>query len=215
MDIIEDGKGSGYKASVDLKNRLHAGVTGRSERDAAINDERAFLFGSTVIDYTVAPNGSGLADLANYEPVLVIKNTSNRDLVVSNIFVSIGESAGGTGSAYFTVWKNATDNLTTPATDIFVQASDCPVSNMDVASAEGFEGVAYIGDGSTTTFSGGTAIHTTIIPPSLTNIVDVDIPLKISKDQNIFFTLVPPASNTSIEIMLATTVYYVDSELPS
>ena len=211
--IIEDGTGSGCFAKVDNKKRQHVGSISRSERNSAITDDRAFLFGSTVIDYTVAPNGSGLADLANYEPVVVIKNTSDTDLIVSNIFLSNGASTGGTGSAYFTVWKNIDDDSVT-GTDIFQQNSVCPVTNMKIGSSQGFEGEAYIGNGSTTTFSGGVALHTTIIRPDATNIVDVDIPFEVPKGQNLFFTLVPPASNTSMEIMLAITVYYNDSELP-
>lgn len=212
--FLEDGAGGGYSAEVDAKKRLHTGTISRSERDSAIDDGRAFLFGSTVINYTTAPSGGGLGDLANYEPVVVIKNTSDRDLLVNNIFLSNGPSTSGTGSAYFTVWKNATDNLTTPATDIFVQGNDCPVTNMDVGSSTGFEGESYIGDGSTTTFNGGVALHTTIIRPDITNIVDVDIPFKVPKGQNLFFTLVPPSGNTSMEIMLAITVTYIDGSLP-
>ena len=218
MDIIEDGNGSGYKVKVDKSNRLHASVTGRGERDAAINDERAFLFGSTVINYTNAPTLSGgkpdLTDVTNYEPVVVIKNTSDKDLVISNIFCSNGKSTSGTGNAFFTVWKSADSTVTSPSTDIFVQKTACPVTNMDIGSSQQFEGEAYIGDGSTTTFTSGTALHTTIIEPTITNIIDIDIPFKITRGQNVFFTLVPPASNTSLEIMLAITVYYVDSELP-
>lgn len=213
MTYIQDGAGGGNSAEVDSKNRVHVGSISRSERDSAIDDQRAFLFGSTVIEYTTAPNGSGLADLTNYEPVVVIKNTSSEDLLVSNIFLSNGASTNGTGSAYFTVWKNA-DEVASPSTDMFVQQTACPVTNMDVGSSTTFEGVAYIGDGSTTTFTGGTALHTTIIDPTLTNIVDIDIPFKIPKGQNLFFTLVPPASNTSMEIMLAITVTYIDGSLP-
>lgn len=215
---LDDGAGGGNSAEVDSKKRLHIGSISRSERDSAIDDQRAFLFGSTVIDYTTAPTLSGaypdLTNLANFEPILVIKNTSDKDLLVSNIFSSNSDSTGGTGPAYFTVWKNMDDSNTSPATDIFVQNNACPVTNMDIGSSQGFEGEAYIGDGSTTTFTGGVALHTTVIQPSITNVIDIDIPFKIPKGQNLFFTLVTPASNTSTQIMLAVTVTYIDSELP-
>ena len=202
---LKDGAGGGASVRVDSKNRVHSASVARKERDAAIAEGGAFLFGSTVIGYTHAFDGN-FGNGANYKPIVVIKNTSNRDLVVSNIFASFGLS-DVTGSAYFTVWKNMDDN-----SQIFTDGNKCPVTNMDIGSPERFEGEAYIG-GSASGFTGGTANHTTIVRPDVNNIIDVDIPFSIPKGQNLFFTLVPPTGNTSMEVMLAITAYYLDPEL--
>ena len=204
---LKDGAGGGASARVDSKNRVHSAGVARKERDAAISEGGAFLFGSTVIEYTHAFDGD-FGNGANYKPIVVIKNTSDRELIVSNIFASFGLS-NISDSAYFTVWKNMDDS-----SQIFTDANACPVTNMDIGSPELFEGEAYIGS-STSGFTGGAANHTTIVRPDVNNIIDVDIPFSIPKGQNLFFTLVPPTGNTSMEVMLAITVYYLDSELSS
>ena len=194
---INDGSGAGNNAKVDSQKRLHTSTVSRTERNGAIAKGDAFLFGSTVIDLTDATN----------TPVLYIKNTSDKDLEISNIFLSIGDSTGGTGSGYFTVWKNADDT-----SGIVTTGTPCPVTNMDIGSAEPFVGDAYIG-ATGETFTGSTGLHTTIMQPSITNIIDVDIPFKLAKGQNLVFSVQPPTGNTSFEVMLAVTVYYLDDEL--
>lgn len=192
---IKDGSGASYYAKVDKKNRIHTGSVNRSERNAAIAEAEAFLFGSTVIDLT---NDTST-------PVVYIENTSERDLVISNIFLSIGDTTAGTGNGYFTVWKNADDS-----SGIVTTATPCPVTNMNIKSSQEFEGNAFIG-ATGETVTGGTGLHTTIIQEK--TIVDVDIPLVIAKGQNVYFTVQPPSGNTSFEVMLAITVFYLDSDL--
>tara|TARA_R110000803_G_scaffold12889_8_gene36534 strand:- start:2298 stop:2894 length:597 start_codon:yes stop_codon:yes gene_type:complete len=192
---IQDGAGTGNRATVDGKNRLHVGSVVRTERNAAIDRGEAFLFGSTVITFT--------DDVST--PMVYIKNTSTRDLVISNIFNSIGSTTGGTGDAYFTVWKNAD-----ATSGIVTTATSCPVSNMNIGSSIEFEGSAFIG-ATGETFTGAGGIHTTIIQEK--TIVDVDIPLVIAKGQNVLFSIQPPTGNTSFSVMLAITVYYLDNDL--
>lgn len=194
---IEDGSGSGKRSKVDANNRLHTATVARKERDAAINKEDAFLFGSTVIGLTNAVS----------TPLTYIKNTSDKDLIIESVFLSIGDSTGGTGSGYFTVWKNIDET-----SGIVTTATACPVTNMDIGSAEPFVGDAYIG-ATGETFTGGTGLHTTILQPSITNVIPIPVPFKIAKGQNLMFSAQAPTGNTSFELMLAITVYYLDNEL--
>ena len=194
--IVNDGAGTGSKARVDVAHRLHSGSIVRPERDAAIVKGSAFLAVSSVPTLTNAVN----------TPVLYIKNGSDDDLMIYNLFLSLGTSTAGVGNAQFKVYKNIEDTSTIVST-----ATLALVSNMNVGSALSFVGDSYKGV-TGQTIVGGVSMHTALPMPE--TILDIDIAFMIPKGANMAFSVVPPTSNTSMDIMLAVTCYYVDGEMP-
>jgi len=86
-DTISDGKGRGFLAEVDNKQRLHSfSVTG-SEEEEANEEGDAYNINTGKITLTNAVD----------TPVLYFKNNEDRDYIIKAIALGLGPSTGGSG----------------------------------------------------------------------------------------------------------------------
>jgi hypothetical protein len=132
--LIEDGKGTGYKAEVDSQNRLRTAAKTVSDEHAANHDEG--------LAYQLAFSQSPDASL---DCIAYILNSDDKDMVIEGIRVGIDGATAG-DSMYFKLGDTGTRNSATALTPVNVNAG-----SGNTASGT-FEKGANLNDG---TLSGG------------------------------------------------------------
>lgn len=192
-NIIEDGKGSGNKAQVDDGNRLHTSADTRSSLDLAIDDGR--YFGVNTGYLTLTSDGQSA--------ILHIRNDSSRDFFLKTFRLAIGPSTGGTGVVKLLLPLNITGGT------ILSGGNAAPVFNLNASSNNLFEGEALVGgEGFTATGGGGN----NLLVPSDSTIYDKDAEAVIPRGFSASVLITPPAGNTSLEVQLLMTGYYLDQD---
>ena len=196
--LIKDGAGKCNTMRVDSELRAHVASITRTERDAAINKGWAYLF------------VSGLVTLTNdtESGVLYIKNNDSKDLVISDIYCSFGTSTVGSGNGRLKVYTEIGDTSTLVSDAAAARATNLKISDTTAFTSSG---IAYDG-GTGSTIVGGNSIHTILIMEE--SIIDFSVPFHIPTSSNMAFTITAPTGNTSMDVMLAVTGYYLDTELP-
>ena len=195
-DVIKDGTGKGYTAKVDAQGRLHTGSVARSERDAAIADGRLFIMSSGIVTLTNAVE----------TPVIYIKNTDARNLYMDIFFATTGTSTGGSGNFY----TRSHVSLDASST-IITEAKLAAVGNANTTSSNAFNGLVYYGE------TGDTFVNTvqfvTFIQQAGSSL-ETPIRAILQKNGDVAYTYQAPTGNTSMEVTVIVTAYYLDTELP-
>jgi len=136
MDILEDGKGSGYKAEVDSDNRLSVMSVGASVASSeALSRGGAFVLPSGFLSLTTTGSFNG---------IFYIKNTSP----TKNLFIGKIRTCGDTaGSVQVKLLRNPT------AGTLISDANDATKLTSNFGRNDIFEGDAYVAssDGKTVT----------------------------------------------------------------
>lgn len=192
--IIEDGNGSSTQAKVSKKSRLYTfAVTEEKSKNATI-DGRSYNINTGSIELTSA-NESG---------VLYIKNNEDNDLHIDFVVVILGASTGGasTDDVIVEIIRNpTTGTLISNATSVDVN------SNRNFGSNNTLTIDAYKGAEANTVTDGDQHILS-LLSPSTRGVFDIDALLP--KGASIAVTLNPPASNTSMDVMVAAICHLED-----
>jgi hypothetical protein len=193
---IKDGSGEAYLAKIDVHNRLHTGTVSRTERDAAIADGRLFIMSTNVITLT--------DDVRT--PCIFLQNDDKRPMYLDLFVSTTGPSDAATGSVKMTSWINVS-----PTSTIVSNAVPANVGNANTTSAKIYNGLAYQGV-TGDTIVGGANLVTWIRPQEST--IETPMLAVLAKGANGIFAFQAPAGNTSMEVTILLTVYYLDDHLP-
>lgn len=157
MSMIEDGKGSGIRAKVNVENRLTTEAVGTDRFEHLTEGGRTFSYGTPVIDLTAATETI----------IAVLINNGTQDVVFTSLTVTLGKSKETSGTpntqgqtlikTYVTYSSHDLPNAMIPVPYRSTVAID--ISFLEVKS--GVEGSALTGGVS---LAGGTiAQHGTIV----------------------------------------------------
>ena len=191
--------------------------TGTNPNDAGVDKAgRLFIVGtiitpgqSAVIREDNFSINSGIINIQDdlEQGVLFILNNENRDLIVSNLLVSLGPSAGGvvTDTTEVRVYKNPTiGTLISGAINSDVKSNSKFSSNVpiqiDSFKGTGIEAASQIDD--------GTEHGIVLFSPAKTQPFIVDQIL--AKGESMAVTYKAPTSNTAMKAVASTTVFLSD-----
>lgn len=194
--IIEDGNGTSTQAKVNKKSRLYTFAVTEEKSRNATSDGRSYNINSGSIELTSA-NESG---------VFYIKNNENNDLHIDTVVVICGASTGGasTDDVIVEIIRNPTaGTLISGASAVSVNA------NRNFGSSSTLTVDAYKGAEANTVTDGDLYILSLLQPASR---VPFDIDALLPKGSSLAVTINPPASNTSMDVMVAVVCYLEDPE---
>lgn len=127
---IQDGTGTKLKVRVNSENRLLSQTISESEFDHAVGKGEAYNINTEFITVT------GSSEV----PLLYIKSTSDRDLVLNAWFIGTDANTGtATRLSLFRIYKNPTSGT------IISSGTDITPVNRNFGSTNEFEGVAKKG----------------------------------------------------------------------
>ena len=184
---IKDGTGGGYKVEVTSSNRLKATSIVLNESKNANSIGESFLISSGYVTYTAATN----------QALLFIKNNEDRDLIVDRFNFNLQSSTGGAVDfGRFIFYKNPT-SITNGTTRT-------PV-NLNFGSSIEFDIDAESGNGSTSSFVGGSTFASPLVGEGEVFFIEGNVVLP--KGTSLGISYVPPASNTSQEVAVALNIF--------
>ena len=193
--IIKDGTGTGNGAKVDSLNRLHVASVSASPQKDAIRDGR--YFGTNTGFLTLTSD--------NESAILYLKNTSDTPFFLDVFRLVVGVSTNGVGPGKIRIQVNPTGGT------LISNAVAAPFINTNLASTNTFDGIGYVGvEGDTVT---GEAGENTLLTVGAPDFYDEELLAVIPKGTSISVTYEPPTGNTSMEVNLNFTGYYIDEEL--
>lgn len=127
---IQDGTGTKLKVRVNSENRLLSQTISESEFDHAVGKGEAYNINTEFITVT------GSSEV----PLLYIKSTADRDLVLNAWFIGTDANTGtATRLSLFRVYKNPTSGT------IISSGTDITPVNRNFGSTNEFEGIAKKG----------------------------------------------------------------------
>lgn len=188
--IIEDGKGKGNKAHVDDDNRIHARSVTASDLLATTIVGEAYIAGTGTVDVT--------NDTENY--LLYVKNDSELDLVIHATNVVSGESTGGASNELTFLGKiNPTGGT--------IISSGTPFApfNLNLGSANVFNGTAHVAGSLGLTGSGGTQASGLIHGPGRHTFESTFI---LPKGASLTGGIQAATGNTSVKVSIGYTIYF-------
>ena len=193
--FVEDGNGSGYRAKVNKNSRLYVNAVSEQEERRATKDGRSYNINTGSIELTSA-NESG---------VLYLKNNETQDLHVTTIVVILGQSTGGsaTDDTIIEVIRNPT-----AGTVVSDETAVDVISNRNFGSSETLTADAYKGAEAKTLTDGDQHILSLISEGSR---VAFNIDEVLPKGASIGVTINPPASNSSMDVMVAVLCHLEDA----
>jgi len=189
---ITDGGGKGYSAEVDSENRLRVFSISEQEVDNASSLGNSYNFNTGVINLTSASKSA----------VLYIKNNGDPDLVLTQLYYSMGNSTGGAGDVLVTVLRNPTTGT------IISNAVDMEVGgvNRNFGSSKSLTTDSYKGaEGNT--FTNGVKITDTIINQAPIRVAIELGGISIPKGSSIGIDITPATSNSNVNIVLDASIY--------
>lgn len=193
MDL-KDGTGSGYRAKVDNKNRLHTSATNTDARSAAIIRGEHFIANPGFM--TLTTDGESA--------ILYIKNNSDRDILLKLFRLVAGPSTGGAGAGKIRIQVNPTGGT------LITDETATAIINTNVGSTKSFDGIGYEGgEGKTVTGQAGTS---ELLTPGAGNHYEADLLATLPKGGSIGVSYEPPTGNTSMEISLIVGLHLVDAD---
>ena len=188
MAVIEDGTGTGQKASVNKENQLEVRAVNTSIDLHQVEEGTGFNVNTGVLTLTTAT-----ADTA----VIYMKNDDVNNMIITSATLSSNAGTGGADSVL--VWKQVAGF--TAASDIIANGTDGTAFNRNAGKASRtFKGDIKIG-GTGRSFTSAVAaqqtmgLFTTPVTFNLTTIVPVGGEIGVTVDV--------PALNTSMDIMLS------------
>ena len=186
--IIKDGTGSGNTAQVDISNKLNTrAIISPSIHEAAEVGEAVFVSSGFVTLTTTCQSA-----------ILWYQNDEDRDLLISEVFFTVGPSSGGTGSVSFAFRKNATGLSSAVGDALFTNPNFGSETVFCSTSERGEEGATVTGGCPTAGFfialNGTTELSATLVIP---------------KGNSISVQVTPPAGNTSVTVAVALRSFFI------
>ena len=189
-DFIQDGTGSGYRAEVDSKNRLHTlSVTESGSTEAALNGD---LYNINTENIELTSDGAS--------SLLYMKNTDTVPWVMTRVFYNAGPSTGGSGDFLAEVIANPTTGT------LISGASSTTPHNLNFGSTESLSALAYKG-AEGTTITDGTVRISTIIPASGTRVLIAFDSVILEAGSSFAVRITPQTGNTSMNIQVGANLH--------
>ena len=188
MSIIRDGTGTKKAAKVDSSNKLDTrAVISCSIHEAAEDEEAVFV-------------SSGLVTLTStcQSAIMWYQNDEEKDLLITEVFFSVGSSTGGSGSLSFAFRKNATGLSSCVGDALFTNPNFGSAKVFCATSERGEEGA---------TVTGGTATAAFFI--ALDGTTTLPATLVIPKGNSISVQVTPPAGNTNVVVAVALRSHFI------
>jgi hypothetical protein len=180
--IISDGTGKGYRARVDVNNRIHALSVSSDVQGQSALEGNTYNVNSGTINLTSSSESA----------VLYFENTGEVDLHISSVGYLLGNSTGGSGDLEVRVLRNPTGGtIVSNAVDVDVNV------NRNFGSSNELAALAYKGtEGDTIT--GGTEAYYTLLPKDATTYLISTGTLVLPRGKSIGIAITPQAGNTSM-----------------
>lgn len=191
---IQDGTGSSKKAKVSSSNKLSVESVIRSER------EEVGILGES---YNVSTGFVRLTS-ANQSSVLYFKNNEDVDLIVTEFLFAVRDSTGGT-TRHIRV-----DIIKNPASMSSGSGTDLNISNINFGSSNTVNSDSEIGQEGSTLNRGTTYLLLVAPVDDLTTEVSSTI---IPKGSSIGVNVVPPTSNTALDVNVEIKLHKLTEEL--
>ena len=195
-DMIKDGKGRGFSASVNSDKQLVTRSVGVDQRLASALDFHYYEATTGKVTLT-DDNDTGIIYLKN-------ENTTGKSIIIDRVFYDFWTSTGGTGEdGTLTYYLNPTGSAGTEITPI----------NTNFGSTLNAIGTFLAGDTATpVTFTGGTTWWTAYISDKIS--VELNEGRMVLPNGNSFgIKVAAPAGNTSMSIAVNVAFYYFDPKL--
>jgi len=191
-EFIKDGTGTGQRAKVDGKNRLHSFSTIETGGTEAATEGDLYNINSGTINLSTS----------NKSALLYIKNTDTVSWVVNRVFYNAGVSTGGAGEFLAEVAAN-------PTLGTLISAGvDLPAFNLNFGSSKQLSADLKVGaEGSTVT--DGVVRVGTIIPTSGTRVLISFDSIILESGSSLAVTITPQTGNTSMNIQVGLNLYRV------
>ena len=181
--------GFGLEVTAQGRAKTEAITFGRSEEEAELGN--AYNVNTGLITLTSA----------NKSAVLYVKNNETFPLVLEAAFYNLGTSTSGTGESLISILRNPTaGTIVSNAT-----AAEMAGINRNFGSNKTLDATIYKG-AEASTFTDGTKIiesYLTVPRREVVSVGDVIIP----KGASIGIDITPPASNTSMKVEFALSIY--------
>lgn len=194
--IIEDGNGSSTQAKVSKNSRLYTFAVTESKGSSAVRDGRGYNINTGSIELTSA----------NESAVLYVKNNENNDIVIDSVIVILGKSTGGSADddVVCEIIRNpTTGTIISNATDVDV-SSNANFGSNNLLVADSYKGA----EGNT--FTNGSNHILSLLQAGNRWFFNLDVLLP--KGASLGVTLNPPASNTSMDVMVAVNCHVDDPD---
>jgi len=184
--IIEDGKGTGYKARVDSSYRLHAQAIAETEAAHAVEAGDAYNINTGNITFSAAGT------------LLYIKNNDDVDLVIESIAVGLG-SATVSDIGEITLVRNPTGgDLISDATPVSIN------QNRNFGSFKTLTANAYKGK-SGGTLTGGNNIL--LLYQAQNSRLFAEVLIELPKGSSVGISIDPKLSSGSVKAYAAAVCY--------
>ena len=143
---------------------------------------------------------SGLVTLSTacQSAILWYQNDEDRDLLITDVFFSVGSSTGGTGSATFAFRKNATGLSSCVGDALFTNPNFGSSTVFCSTSERGEEGATVTGGCETAGFF-----------ISLDGTTELSATLVIPKGKSISVQVTPPAGNSNLIVAVALRSFFI------
>ena len=185
---IQDGTGAGYVAKVSSENRLYSDSVTRTEREEQAIKGDAYLIGSGFVTLTSA----------NPSAVLYFKNDNDFSLVITRFLVAVRASTGGTTNhVQGIIYKN-------PTAISGGSGSPLLAPNVNFGSSNTLSLTSEIGAEAATLTSG--TVFAAVVAP-VENLTTETASTIVPKGSSIGVLIVPPASNTSLQVSVGLNVH--------
>ena len=189
-DFIQDGTGSGNRAKVDTKNRLHTLSTIETGGTEAALQGDLYNVNSGTINLT-----SDSASALYY-----IKNTDSVNWIVNRVFYNAGVSTGGSGDFLAEVVANPTLGT------LIDSGANLDIHNLNFGSSKQLTALSKVGvEGSTVT--DGVVRVGTIIPTSGTRVLIAFDSIVLEPGSSLAITITPQTGNTAMNIQVGLNLY--------
>jgi len=191
-DYIQDGTGSGSRAKVDIKNRVHTFATVETGGTEAALEGDLYNVNTETITLTSASASA----------LVYMKNTDSVPWIYNRVFYNAGPSTGGSGDFLAEVLAN-------PTTGTLISAGAALTPhNLNFSSSKELTATTLKGaEGSTIT--NGTVRVSTIIPTAGTRVLIAFDSIIVSPGASIAVRITPQTGNTSMNIQVGFNLYRV------
>ena len=176
---IKDGTGTGNKAMVGDKNRLHTHSLSATAASVATASGEAFNVSSGLVTLTSA----------NESSLLYVSNTEEDIISITTLFINLGTSTGGSSEGTLKFQLNPTEGT------LITDATEAQVLNRHVGNSINLSANAYKGaEGKTCTGGDSIQLPTTggAIPSEYV----------VPRGSSFAVSYTPPAGNTSMKVQI-------------
>lgn len=192
-EIIEDGRGSGSRAKVDIKGNLHTDSTTFSRGERASYEGEAFNVNTGTITLTSASKSA----------VFYMKNNQEYPMVIDTVFYLIGNSTGGVGDMLISIIRNPTTGT------IVSGAVNCEMHgvNRNFGSSNTVETSLIYKGAEANTLTNGVKFIESIFNQSPTRAAIAVGAIIIPKGSSIAVEITPATGNTSLNIQVGLSMF--------